>query len=291
MPSSEDREADMKKLWFVLFAGWLVMIIGCSESNQEIETSDIKQTLVGEAYYRERKLLPPGTELHLTLEDVSKMDVSSTVIATATQPLTGAPPYEFTLGYFEADVDLRMQYSLRATIMLDGELLFTSTEQLNPFREPEKDIVIMLSMVNAAKEKQQTVVPHDADTGLAVVSVNPLAELSNTYWKLLSLNEIDVAMAEEQKKEAFLQLRADNNSVKGFGGCNAFTGSYKVDGNDLNFGPLAATRAACVAGMDTESGFMQVLDGTAYFSIHEETLTLLNAQRQPVARFKAMYFN
>jgi hypothetical protein len=95
-------------------------------------------------------------------------------------------------------------------------------------------------------------VPHDADTGLAVVSVNPLAELSNTYWKLLSLNEIDVAMAEEQKKGAFLQLRA---------------------------------------GMDTESGFMQVLDGTAYFSIHEETLTLLNAQRQPVARFKAMYFN
>ena len=281
----------MKKVWLSLVAGWIVMLIGCSERNQEIERSDIKQTLVGEANYRERKLLPPAAELHLTLEDVSKMDVPSSIIATSIQPLTGTPPYEFNLGYFEADIDSRMQYSLRATIMLDGKLLFTSTEQLNPFREPEKDIVIVLSMASAAKEKQQTVVSHDADTGLAVVSVNPLAELSNTYWKLVGLNEIDVAMAEEQKKEAFLQLREDNNSVKGFGGCNAFSGSYTVNGNDLNFGPLAATRAACLAGMDTESDFMQVLDGTAYFSIHEETLTLLNAQRQPVARFKAMYFN
>jgi putative lipoprotein len=258
----------MKKIGLSLVAGWLTMLIGCSERNQEIETSDIKQTLVGEAYYRERNLLPPGAELHLTLEDVSKMDVPSSVIATATQALTGAPPYEFKLGYFEANVDLRMQYNLRVTIMLDGESLFTSTEQLNPFREPEKDIVIMLSMVSATNEELPTVTSHDADTGLAVVSVDPLAELSNTYWKLLSLNEIDVAMAEKQTNEAFLQLRADNSSVKGFGGCNVFTGSYNVNGNDLNFGPLAATRAACVAGMDTESDFMQVLDVTAYYSIH-----------------------
>ena len=253
--------------------------------------SDLKQTLAGEAYYRERKLLPSGAELRLTLEDVSKMDVPSSIIAASTQALTGAPPYEFKLGYFEADVDSRMQYNLRATIMLDGELLFTSTEQLNPFREPEKDIVIMLSMVSATNEQPPTVTSHDADTGLAVVSVDPLAELSNTYWKLLSLNEIDVVMAEEQKKEAFLQLRADNNSVKGFGGCNAFTGGYKLNGNDLNFGPLAATRAACLAGMDTEFDFMQALGVTTYYSIHKETLTLLNDQRQPVARFKAMYFN
>jgi putative lipoprotein len=217
----------MKKIWLSLVAGWLAMLIGCSERNQEIEMSDIKQTLVGEAYYSERKLLPSGAELHLTLEDVSKMDVPSSVIATATQVLTGAPPYEFKLGYFEADVYLRMQYNLRATIMLDGELLFTSTEQLNPFREPEKDIVIMLSMVSVTNEQLPTVTSHDADTGLAVVSVDP----------------------------------------------------------------RATTRAACVAGMDTESDFLQVSDVTAYYSIHKETLTLLNDQRQPVARFKAMYFN
>ena len=282
----------MKKIGFsLLFAGWLVTSIGCSEQNQEIEMSGIKQTLVGEVFYRERKLLPPEAELYVILEDVSKMDVRSSVIATSTQQLAGAPPYAFELDYSKADIDSRMQYNLRAIITFNDTLLFTSTEQLNPFREPEKDIVIMLSMVSATSKQLPTESSHHADTGLAVVSVDPLAELSNTYWKLLSLNEIDVVMAAEQKKEAFLQLRADNNSVKGFAGCNAFTGSYNLNGNGLSFGPLAATRAACMLGMDTEFNFMQALGVTAYYSIHKETLTLLDDQRQPVARFKAMYFN
>jgi putative lipoprotein len=216
------------------------------------------QTLSGEVFYRERKLLPPGAELRVTLEDVSKMDVPSTIIGTSTQLLTGAPPYKFSLDYPASDIEMRM---------------------------------IQLNMVGSAKTEPQAAPTHDADTGLAVVSVNPLAELTNTYWKLLSLNEADIVMAEEQTREAFLQLRDDTKSVKGFAGCNAFTGSYTVNGNDLDFGPLAATRKACPAGMNTETEFLQVLDGVAYYSIHEEALTLLNEQKKPVARFVAVYFN
>jgi putative lipoprotein len=270
---------------------WLFLLIGCSEQTQQGEAAGVKKTLVGEALYRERILLPPGAELHLTLEDVSKMDVPSTVIATSSQVLTGAPPYEFSLDYSAEDIDARMQYSLRVKIMLDGKLLFTSTERLDPFKQPEDAIVIQLSMVGSAKDQKQAAQLSEADTGLAVVSVNPLAELTNTYWKLVNLNETDVVMVEDQEREAFLQLRDDTKSVKGFAGCNTFTGSYTVDGNDLSFGPLAATRKACPAGMETESEFFQVLDGTTHFSIHEETLTLLNERKKPVARLVAVYFD
>ena len=281
----------MKNIQLLVVAGWLTLLLGCSEPSQDGEAADIRQTLVGEAFYRERKLLPPGAELHVTLEDVSKMDVASTVIATFTQSLTGAPPYKFALDYSVADIDSRMQYSLRAKIMLDGTLLFTSTERLDPFTHPEDAIVIKLSMVGSSKAQEQAAPLHDADTGLAVVSVNPLAELANTYWKLISLNETDVSMAEEQTREAFLQLRADNKSVKGFAGCNAFTGSYSVNGNGLDIGPLAATRKACLAGMNTETEFLQVLEDTAYYSIHEEALTLFSEWKQPIARFVAVYFD
>jgi putative lipoprotein len=212
------------------------------------------------------------------------MDVASTVIATFTQSLTGAPPYKFALDYSAADIDARMQYSLRAKIMLDGALLFTSTERLDPFKHPEDAIVIKLSMVGSNKAQEQAAPLHDADTGLAVVSVNPLAELANTYWKLISLNETDVTMAEEQTREAFLQLRDDNKSVKGFAGCNAFTGSYSVNGNDLSVGPLAATRKACPAGMNTETEFLQVLEEAAYYSIHEEA-SCRCWRRRPTTRF------
>jgi putative lipoprotein len=216
----------MKKIRLLVFAGWLFLLLGCSEQTQHGESAETKQALVGEAFYRERKLLPPGAELHVTLEDVSKMDVASTIIATSTQSLTGAPPYTFSLDYSAADIDPRMQYSIRAKIMHDGALLFTSTERLDPFKNPGDTITIKLSMVGSDAAQQQAAPSRDADTGLAVVSVNPLAELTNTYWKLLSLNEADIVMAEEQTREAFLQLRDDTKSVKGFAGCNAFTGSY-----------------------------------------------------------------
>jgi putative lipoprotein len=281
----------MTKVLFSVVVSWLFLLTGCSEQTQNVDASAVKQTLEGEAFYRERMMLPPGAKLHLTLEDVSKMDVPSTVIASSSKVLTGTPPYEFSLDYPAEDIDSRMQYNLRAKIMLDGKLLFTSTERLDPFRQPEDAILIQLSMVGSAKDQKQAAQLSEADTGLAVVSVNPLAELTNTYWKLVSLNETDVVMVEAQEREAFLQLRNDTKTVKGFAGCNAFTGSYAVNGSDLSFGPLAATRKACPAGMETESEFFQVLDGTTYFSIHEETLTLLNEGKKPVARLVAVYFD
>jgi putative lipoprotein len=281
----------MTKIWFLIVAGWLFLLIGYSEQTRQGEASGVKKTLVGEVFYRERILLPPGAELHLTLENVSKMDVPSTVIATSSQVLARAPPYEFSLDYHAEDFDSRMQYSLRAKIMLDGKLLFTSTERLDPFKQPEDAIVIQLGMVGSAKEQKPAAQLSEADTGLAVVSANPLAELTNRYWKLVSLNETDAVMVEAQEKEAFLQLRDDIKSVKGFAGCNTFTGSYTVNDNDLSFRPLAATRKACPAGMETETEFFQVLDGTTHFSVHEETLTLLNERKKPVARLAAVYFN
>jgi heat shock protein HslJ len=93
------------------------------------------------------------------------------------------------------------------------------------------------------------------------------------------------------QRTSTLQLRNDIKSVNGFAGCNTFTGSCTVNGNDLSFGPLAATRKACPAGTETETEFFQMLDGTTHFSIHEETLTLLNERKKPVCRLVAVYFD
>ncbi len=244
-------------------------------------------TLIGEVFYRERKLLPPGATLEVTLEDVSKMDVASTLISSVSQELNGAPPYAFTLEYDANKIEANMAYSLRAKIMVDNKLLMTSTQSLNPFKSDSKDIKIMLSMVGHSKAHASAGKP---DTGLAVVSVNPLAELKNTYWKLISLQGKDVVMDEKQKREAFFQLNSDEQSIKGFAGCNQLMGSYETEGNNLSFSKIAATRKACMVGMDTESAFMKTLTDTQYYSIHEHHLTLLNAAKKPIARFQAQYF-
>ncbi len=156
------KGAVMRSLQFLVFAGLLTSLVGCSEQTQDGEASETRQTIAGEALYRERMMLPPGAELHVTLEDVSKMDVPSTVIASSRQSLTGAPPYAFKLEYSDASIEPRMRYSLRARIMLGDDLLFTSTEQLNPFRQPEEDIVIMLTKVGAGTARQQSTASADA---------------------------------------------------------------------------------------------------------------------------------
>jgi putative lipoprotein len=246
----------------------------------------------GEVFYRERRLLPPGAELRVTLEDVSRMDVTSTVIAESTQMLTGAPPYSFALPYPPERIEARMQYSLRATIRVHDRLLFTSTERLDPFRDPGARLSILLNAAGAhAAPEAPRDAAHQPDTALAVVSVNPLAELTNTYWKLISLKGEDVVMTPRQSKEAFLQLRSHEGVLRGFGGCNSFKGKYTFEGNSIRFDSIATTRMACIDAMETEAGFMAALEATVHYSIHEEMLILLDAEKRPIAHFAAVYFD
>jgi putative lipoprotein len=269
----------------------LLTLIGCGDGPmQQYESEDQptvnNQTLTGEVTYRERKLLPPGVTLHVTLEDVSKMDVASVLIAETSSVITGAPPYAFTLDYDKALINSKIRYSLRAKLLLNEQLLFTSTEQLDPFKTASENLNINLTMVQRSQPK----VDHHPDNGLAVVSVNPLADLANTYWKLTKIGGQAIVMSEKQSKEAFLQLQADGKT-KGFGGCNMFHGSYQQKGNDLSFGPSMSTKKACMDGMDTESKFMSALGQVRYYSIHKEILSVLNDKKQKIAEFKAIYFN
>jgi putative lipoprotein len=283
---------NMMKLKKLLIIASVLTIAGCGEVPVKESTSDGQQvtvnnqTLKGEVTYRERKLLPPGVTLKIILEDVSKMDVASKVIAQTSSAITGAPPYTFSLDYNKALIDSKMRYSVRAKLLLGEKLLFTSTEQLDPFKTPSDNHQIALTMVQRSQPK----VNHKPETGLAVVSVNPLAELTNTYWKLTQVGEQAVVMPEKQSKEAYLQLQPDGKA-KGFSGCNIFNGSYQQKGNDLSFSPMMSTKKACIAGMDTEASFMLVIGQINYYSIHKDILSVLNDKKQKIAEFKAIYFN
>ena len=144
----------MSKPWSLVVAVVLLMTTGCSGSEHNDESSDATpslQTLTGEVFYRERRYVPPGAELHITLKDVSQVGAPSTVVATSTILLAGAQPYQFTLDYSPADIDARKQYTLHASITFYGELLFTSAKRLDPFKHPEDTISIQLKLVGPSE--------------------------------------------------------------------------------------------------------------------------------------------
>jgi len=51
-----------------------------------------------------------------------------------------------------------------------------------------------------------------------------------------------------------IKFNADG-TVEGFGGCNAFTGTYTLTDDDLEFGPLASTHKSCGPGPGASSGY------------------------------------
>ena len=103
-----------------------------TESAREPDNS-LMRVISGEVWYRERIALPPGAEVIVTLEDQSRADAPATIITDYTHIVDGQGPYTFRLVYDPTAIDDRMTYGLRARIEHDGELMFTSTEHIDPF--------------------------------------------------------------------------------------------------------------------------------------------------------------
>ena len=96
----------------------------------------------GTVFYRERMMLPPGVEVEVQLQDISRPDAMATVLESALLTPQGGPPYEFVIDYAPAAIVSGMTYALRATITSDDQLLFTSTEYINPFQGSPIEILV-----------------------------------------------------------------------------------------------------------------------------------------------------
>jgi copper homeostasis protein (lipoprotein) len=111
--------------------------------------------------------------------------------------------------------------------------------------------------------------------------------LTNTYWKLVSLNG-DAVETHPGQREVHLLLETDESKVRGFAGCNNFFGGYTVEGEDLRFEQVASTMMAC-PHLDEETTFLQALEKVTAYEILGESLELCGDDGMR-ARFKAVYF-
>ena len=126
-------------------------------------------------------------------------------------------------------------------------------------------------------------------SGCAMVPVDEnasIATLTNTYWKLVSMQGEPVVVSDNQR-EAHLIL-TDDLRIHGFSGCNRFMGEYRIQGPQLEVQSLASTRMACVGDV-TEGPFLQVLANTAAYWLSADELRLLDADGEVLGSFRAVY--
>jgi len=110
-------------------------------------------------------------------------------------------------------------------------------------------------------------------------------DLVGTRWALMRLGGKPVTIS-EGGREAYLALNSVENRVVGHAGCNRIASTYRLDGAQLRFGEVIATRMFC-DDMPTETALLEAMKLTAGWRISGSQLQLLDANRQPLASFEA----
>jgi len=253
--------------WRVAFS-LLLACAGLACTQQPAAPDAAKVT--GTATYKERIALPPNAVFEATLEDISNADAKSEVLGRARIEGPGNPPIAFQIAYDPARIEPRRRYVVRARILV-GDRLFFTTDQTYPVLTGGQSNVVALMMRRTSGQVQA-----------------PDEPLEGTYWKLILLGNEPVTAAEEQREAHFI-LHPSDQRVSGSGGCNRLAGSYKLEGDQLTFGKLAATMMACPRGMETERNFLGALQKVSRVRIRQQQLELLDATGSVVARFEAVH--
>ena len=121
-----------------------------------------------------------------------------------------------------------------------------------------------------------------------VLAKVPKGGVMERYWKLVELNGQPLPKLDHAP---WLILEEADGRMNGFGGCNSFTGSYKLDAaaSRLSFAQIATTSMACISGMDVEQAFYEALRNADNYSLAGDHLTLNRARMAPLARLEAVY--
>ena len=203
----------------------------------------------GTASFRERIALPPDAVFEATLLDISRADASATVLGRERIAPVRGPVIDFRIPYNPAAIQPNMTYSVRATIMTGGRLLFT-TDTVAPVltRGAGNTVSLPLRMVVGDGQVLQP------------VATAP-ATLINTYWRVLSIDGQAVAPVRGNQREPHLVLTDDGRAeprARVYAGCNQIGGGYSVRGTELAFSSnMISTRMACMPPLDAQEARMQ----------------------------------
>ena len=116
------------------------------------------------------------------------------------------------------------------------------------------------------------------------------SQLQNTYWKLMTLNNVSVE-SPQGTRELHLKLNSEDLRVQGFSGCNSFMGAYELEGPKITFSRVAGTMMACAGDMSIERRILEMLGSVRTWQISGKTLRLMDQAGTPIATFESRDVN
>jgi heat shock protein HslJ len=100
----------------------------------------------------------------------------------------------------------------------------------------------------------------------------------NDIWALEEIEGKAVTVSDFGREIPVLEFHQVDGKVMGNSGCNRLSGTYKVEGNKITFGPMISTKMACPG--DGEQRFLTALNSVNGFRIENLKLYLLNGEAE-----------
>lgn len=118
----------------------LVVLLGCeqpapSETEQHASQHAKITSLTTQVTYRDRSKLPSGSQLIVTLSDISKADTKASIVAQEILDITQAPPFTVELVFDKHVIERSDRYNLSARIINEDNVLYVSNKKHDPFTE------------------------------------------------------------------------------------------------------------------------------------------------------------
>ena len=182
-------------------------------------------------------------------------------------------------------------YELDGTELTFGELAQTLMACLEPedVMELESAYMAALSSATAYRLDGDNLVLTDAEgSDLVVLSPAEMVSLEGTSWRVTGYNDgrgvTSLVLGSE------ITATFDGENVAGSAGCNSYTASYTLDGDEITVGPAVSTRMACMEPegvMEQESAYLEALSAAATYELGRDRLTLYDGDGQILAMFAA----
>jgi heat shock protein HslJ len=116
------------------------------------------------------------------------------------------------------------------------------------------------------------------------------APLTGVLWQATNYNNGQQAVVNVLDGTQITALFGEDGSLSGAAGCNNYTTSYTVDGDQITIGPAATTRMLCAEPegvMEQEAAYVAALETAATFSIQGGVLELRTADDAMVALYRS----
>lgn len=224
-----------------------------------------KDVIRGTATYRERVALTHDAVFEAKLLDIPRAGGSSQTLARIVKANPGQVPISFEIPYDTRQLEPRGTYVVRASITEGNWVRFSGESRYEQGRGRGAHVAIVM---HAARRGDGRGDGHGDGHGHAE------SGLEDTRWVPIRIGERAVP-ASSGAREPWIELDSRSRRANGSGGCNRMSGSYETGDGRLRFGPIAATKMACV-DMQTESAFFGALERTRRYHVAGRRLELMD---------------